>query len=419
MPGLSSKGSESPRQTARPPLVPIAALGLLTIVTYGVAFYAYGVLIAPIAVETGWPQAALGAIFSGALLITGIGGVVAGGLLDRFGEQPLFAVAAVLGAGSLLLAASQAQLLAFALSYAVGCGLIGALGFYHVTQTVAARVAPGAPAKAIIWLTLLGAFSGPIYLPLTGWLCTEVGWRGAVRFEAASAAVAFVVAQLLVRGHRVRPARGPRESALHALRLALRDRRMRRWLAATLIAGAATDAILLYQVPAMVALGLPLSVAAALAGFRGAAQLAGRLPLGPLTARVGARRTIIGVFAIAAVAAPLLFVSDHLAAALVFAFVIGAATGAFSALQGIYSHELADPEHLGALLGTQMALFEVGGALGPVTAGALLGVTGSYVPMVLAVSAALLIAGALLVVRSSREVQSFTRAPSSRPVAGK
>jgi len=117
--------------------LPIAALGLLTIVTNGVAFYAYGVLIAPIAVETGWPQAGLGAIFSGVLLITGIGGVVAGGLLDRFGEQPLFAVAAALGAGSLLLAASRAQLLAFALSYSVGCGLIGALGFYHITQTAA------------------------------------------------------------------------------------------------------------------------------------------------------------------------------------------------------------------------------------------------------------------------------------------
>ena len=74
-------------------------------------------------------------------------------------------------------------------------------------------------------------------------LRAEVRWRGAVRFEAAIVAVAFVVAQLLVGGHRVRPAGEPRETALHALRLALRDRRMRRWLAAALIAGAAGSCV--------------------------------------------------------------------------------------------------------------------------------------------------------------------------------
>lgn len=53
---------------------------------------------------------------------------------------------------------------------AAGCGLVGALGFYHITQAVAARAAPAAPARAIIWLTLFGAFSSPVYLPLTAWL---------------------------------------------------------------------------------------------------------------------------------------------------------------------------------------------------------------------------------------------------------
>jgi predicted MFS family arabinose efflux permease len=393
---------------------------VLTIVTYGAAFYAFGVLIAPIAAETHWPQAALGAIFSGVLLITGIGGILAGGVLDRFGEQPLFAVAATLGAGALLVAASQTRLLGFALSYAVGCGLIGALGFYHITQTVAARVAPVAPAKAIIRLTLLGALAGPVYLPLTAWLCSAIGWRGAVRVEAVSVAAAFVVTLLFVRGRGERPSRseGSRDGALRALRRALRDRPMQRWLAATLLAGAATDAILLYQVPAMVSLGLPLSIAASLAGFRGAAQFAGRLPLGPIVTRLGSRRTVVVDLFVVALAAPLLFFSAHLVGALAFSFIVGAATGAFSALQGIYTHELADPAHLGALLGTQQALFEVGGALGPVTAGVLLGVTGSYAPMVVAVSGGLIAAGLLLVAWPRRTVRSLPREVSPGEVTG-
>lgn len=91
---------ESTPAAARPPLVPIVALGLLTVVAYGTAFYTYSVLIQPIAADTAWPQAALDAIFSGVLLVTGLGGIMAGSLLDRVGEQPLFALAATLGAGS-------------------------------------------------------------------------------------------------------------------------------------------------------------------------------------------------------------------------------------------------------------------------------------------------------------------------------
>ena len=142
-----------PHPTGRPPVVPIVALGLLTVVAYGAAFYSYGVLIAPIAAETRWPQAALGAIFSAVLLITGVGGILAGGLLDRVGEQPVFAAGATLSAAAVLASSYQTQLWSFALLYAGGCGLAGALGFYHVTQTVAARVATGAAARAIIWLT--------------------------------------------------------------------------------------------------------------------------------------------------------------------------------------------------------------------------------------------------------------------------
>ena len=104
--------------------------------------------------------------------------MVAGRVLDRRGPRPVFLVAGIAGAGAMLLASVQGALLPFALAYAGGCGLVGALGFYHITQAVAARTAPAAPARAIIWLTLFGAFSSPVYLPLTAWLTGSAGWRG-------------------------------------------------------------------------------------------------------------------------------------------------------------------------------------------------------------------------------------------------
>ena len=180
-------------------MVPISVLGVVTIIGYGACYYAYGVLIGPIGADTGWPDAALGAIFSATLVITGVGGMVAGRVLDRRGPRPVFLVAGIAGAGAMLLASAQGALLSFAIAYAGGCGLVGALGFYHITQAVAARTAPAAPAQAIILLTLFGAFSSPLYLPLTAWLTGSAGWRGAIRVEAGTVAVAFVLAAALIK----------------------------------------------------------------------------------------------------------------------------------------------------------------------------------------------------------------------------
>jgi predicted MFS family arabinose efflux permease len=377
--------------------VPISVLGLLTITAYGACYYAYGVLIGPIRTDTGWPDAALGAIFGAALVISGAGGIVAGRVLDRCGPRPGFLVAGTAGAGAMLAASVQGSLLPFALAYAGGCGLVGALGFYHITQAAAARTAPAAPARAIIWVTLFGALSSPVYLPLTAWLTQAAGWRAAIRIEAGTVAVAFVLAAVLIKNPGVsRP--GPPAGGLRA---AWRSPRVRAWLAATVMGGAAVNALIVYQVPVTTRAGLPLGIAAAVAGFRGLAQLAGRLPLTALTGKLGARATLVLAYALAAAVTLLLFAGGALAPVLVLSLLAGAAIGAVYTLQGVYAYELIDPGHLGTLLGIAQAVFAAGGALGPIAVGALLGSTGSYIPAITIISAGFAVAaGVLLLARA-------------------
>ena len=376
--------------------MPISVLGLLTIIGYGVCYYAYGVLIGPIRTDTGWPDAALGAIFSTALVISGAGGIVAGRVLDRAGPRPGFLVVGTAGAGAMLAASAQGALLPFAVAYAGGCGLVGALGFYHITQAVAARTAPAAPARAIIWVTLFGALSSPVYLPLTAWLTGSAGWRAAIRIEAGTVAVAFVLAAVLIKNPGVsRP--GPSGGRPPGgLRAAWRSPRVRAWLAATVMGGAAVNALIVYQVPVTTRAGLPLGIAAAVAGFRGLAQLAGRLPLTALTGKLGARATLVLAYALAAAVTLLLFAGGALAPVLVLSLLAGAAIGAVYTLQGVYAYELIDPRHLGTLLGLAQGVFAAGGALGPLTAGALLGATGSYIPAITIISAGFAAAAGLL-----------------------
>ena len=375
--------------------MPISVLGVLTIIGYGACYYAYGVLIGPISADTRWPDAALGAIFSAALVITGAGGMVAGRVLDRRGPRPVFLVAGTAGAGAMLLASAQGALVPFAIAYAGGCGLVGALGFYHITQAAAARAAPAAAVRAIIWLTLVGALSSPVYLPLTAWLTQAAGWRGAIRIEAGTVAVAFLLAAVLIKNPGSQPGQPPGRPA-GVLRAAGRSPLVRAWLAATVVGGAAVNALIVYQVPVTTRAGLPLGVAAAVAGFRGLAQLAGRLPLTVLTGKLGARTTLVLAYTLAAAVTLLLFAGGTLAPVLVLSLLAGAAIGAVYALQGVYAYELIDPRHLGTLLGIAEAVFAAGGALGPIAAGALLGATGSYTPAVTIISAGFAAAAGVL-----------------------
>src|SRR5579859_7600812 len=107
--------------------------------------------------------------------------------------------------------------------------------------------------------------------------------------------------------------------------------------------------MLAYQVPAMTAAGLPAATAATIAGIRGVTQLAGRLPLGPAVRRVGIRVAIAAANVLAAAAALALLDGGQLPAAISYCLLAGVSLGAASALQGIYTSQLADPRHLGML----------------------------------------------------------------------
>jgi len=396
---------------ARPPLGVVTTLGVLTIVAYGSCYYAYGVLIEPIARETKWPSSALGAVFSAVLFISGVAGLLGGRVFDRAGPRGPFLVAAVVGAGAMVGASYQSDLVLFAAAYAGGCGLVGAFGFYHVTQALAARASAADPARAIVWLTIIGALASPIYLPLTGWLVDSVGWRSAVRFEAATVALAFLLAALVLTKPRQHDRSRPLEGVREALAAAWRVPRVRPWIVATLIGGAAADIILVYQVSIMVAAGLPLTTAATIAGLRGFAQLAARICLGPLLRRLGARNTLALAYLAAAIAATLLLASGSLTVALVYTMIAGAAIGAISSLQGVYTYELVETRHLGMLLGAQQAIFGIGGALGPILAGTLLQATGTHVPTIVITATAFLVGTAILLTHTTQHQHAPTQTP--------
>lgn len=150
---------------------PAVLLGLATIGAYGLVLYAFSVFIEPIKAETGWSDGALSGAFSLGMLVSGMGALLAGRLLDQVGSRPVMLGSLIIGSALLLTAASAKSLPVFVLCWGVGGGIIGAGFFYNVTMAVTTRLFDSNRTKAFVVIT--GLTYGTI-LPLHGLYAAEV-----------------------------------------------------------------------------------------------------------------------------------------------------------------------------------------------------------------------------------------------------
>ncbi|HWB90170.1 MAG TPA: MFS transporter [Acidimicrobiia bacterium] len=363
------------------PRLRIALLGLITIAVYGTWYYAFGVLLDPIIADTGWREPALTGAFGASILLGGFASLAGGWLLDRFGSRPTFCIAAVAALGLFQAAASARSIGWFAVTVILGGGLISALGMYHITQTVAVRISPGASTRAIAVLTIWGAFASAVYVPLTGWIVEPLGWRVTLRLITASAVLVLAIGAILID---VKVTESRQVGIWRGLGDSLRNGAARRFVLAVGLVGIGGATLLVYQVPTMTSAGLPLGIASFWAGARGFAQLGGRLPLMPIVRRFGVSGSFrLAIGATAAGMVILAFAGSQLLAAL-FALVAGFGIGALSPLQGMQSHQLFGEANLGTAMGLTSLVFLVMGAVGPALAGVVAEASGSRVVPVLA-----------------------------------
>lgn len=342
------------------PWAPVSLLGWVTIVAYGTWSYAFGVLLEPIKLDTGWSEGWLVAAFSTSSLIGALVAPWAGRLIDRHLMRLVLGLTG-LGSGALLIVASAADHVALFVVAGGGAGaLLGGFAFYHVTQTLSVRLAPGHGPRAVGLVTLIGAFSSTLYMPFTALLVEEHGWRAAMRTNAVLGAVFLVAAALVLPAPEAAgrvPARGP--SGL------LESARGRRYAIATAGVGFAVGAALVYQVSIMVAAGLTLSTAAWLAGARGVMQFVGRLPVVWVAGRLGSARALQAAFGLLAIGIGVLAFSSNPVIGFGYVVIGGIGIGATSPLQGIHSTSVFAPERLGQGMGTVSLIFGVSVSFGP------------------------------------------------------
>ncbi|MBL6080759.1 MFS transporter [Belnapia sp. T18] len=170
--------------TSRPRLVVVSAVGVAQILAWGSSYYLPAVLAGPVAADTGWPLAWVVGALSVGLLVSGLVSPRVGHIIERHGGRPVLAASAVLLAVGLLGLALAPNLPLFVAAWVViGFGM-GA-GLYDPAFSALGRLYGEDARPVITQVTLFGGFASTVCWPLTAFLATHLGWRGACLTYAA------------------------------------------------------------------------------------------------------------------------------------------------------------------------------------------------------------------------------------------
>lgn len=259
----------------------IAALGTAQTVAWASSFYLPSMLAAPMAREFGRPASTVFGLLSAALVISALVSPWAGRLIDRLGGRPLLLGSNglfMLGLGLLALAPNLGVL---ALGWAV-IGVAMGCGLYDAAFATLVRQLGQEARRAISGITLIAGFASTVGWPLSALLEAQFGWRGAcagwlllhgllafplnlwVMQPAAGAAPAASPAPAAA-GKAEEPAPAPRRAALAML-------------VAIFVAWGFVSTSVATHLPALlIAAGVPLAGAVALAALAGPSQVAARV----------------------------------------------------------------------------------------------------------------------------------------------
>ena len=157
---------------------PVALLGLSQTLSWGSSFYLPAVLAHPMATDLGLPPPMVYLAFSLALVVSAAVGPASGRAIDRLGGRPvLLGCNGIFALGLVLLALAQGPWGLFA-AWAV-MGLAMGAGLYEAAFATLVRLYGQAARNPITGITLIAGFASTVGWPLSAWMLSQHGWRGA------------------------------------------------------------------------------------------------------------------------------------------------------------------------------------------------------------------------------------------------
>jgi MFS family permease len=164
--------------------VVVSTIGITQTLAWGSTYYLTAVFADPISAELHLPRVWFFGIFSGALLLSGLLGPLAGRTIDRYGGRDVLAATSLVfatGLGLLTIASNATGLAVAWVVLGVGMGF----GLYEAAFATVAGLYGRDARNAITGITLFAGFASTVGWPASALFIDHFGWRGACLAWAA------------------------------------------------------------------------------------------------------------------------------------------------------------------------------------------------------------------------------------------
>ncbi len=353
------------------------------------ALFAYGVFFTIFQTEFNWSRAAISGTTSLTFLIMGAVGILAGRLNDRIGPKVLLMVSGIsFGLGYLLMSRIQAlwQLyLLFGILVGIGLSTHDVITLSTVARWFVTR--RGMMTGIVKVGTGIGQFFSPLIATA---FIAAYGWRNSCLIIGATILIILVVVaqvmrrdpdemDLLPNGGNDRPWEpGSNRECGIPLKAAVRMGQFWIMCLTEFIIFFCLLTIIVHIVPHATDLGLPLTAAAGVLSTIGGVSMIGRIVMGATIDRIAGKRSLIICFVVLLCGLLLLQVAKEIWMLYLFAAIYGFAHGGFFTVVSPTLAELFGMGSHGVLFGSVLFSGTIGGAVGPLLAGSIFDVVGSY-----------------------------------------
>jgi MFS family permease len=385
--------------------VVVAAAFLITIVAHG-AQHTFGIFFKPLLDHFGWTKAATSAPFSLYLVLYGLLSIFVGRMNDRLGPRLVMTICAIfLGLGYILMSQVSAiwhLYLFYGVMIAVGMSgswvpLISTIPrwFVHRRGLMTGIVTSGSGIGTILLSMLASA------------LIATYQWRRSYIVVGVGVLVILVLAAQFLKRDPQKVGQLPHgggviktDAPYYAGEgLCFREAvgTVRFWMLCAMFFCFGFDlyTVMVHIVAHAIELGIPALKAASIIAVVGGVNAAGRVTIGSAGDRIGNMRCLVISFVLMTAALLLLTIAAEMWRLYLFAIIFGLGYGGLAAMMAPVPAELFGLRSIGTIVGAVMCSFTLGGAIGPVLAGHLSDITGSYHTAFL-VCAAVSAAGTLL-----------------------
>jgi len=359
----------------------IVAVGaLMTCVAIG-AMFSLAVYLQPMSVDTGWSRTGISGAMTLDFLVMGAAGFGWGAVSDRIGPRLVVLAGAILLGLGLLLASRATSLIAFQLTYGIVVGL--AAGAFFAPMIAAATNWFSDNRSLAVSLVSAGMGVAPMTIsPFARWLITNYDWRTAMMTIGIVAWALLIPAALLVQRppKATGPASGPATPAESSMSVG-EAFRSPQFIVLALTFGlccAAHSGPIFHMVSYAIGCGIAPMAAVSIYSLEGLSGLGGRLLLGVLADRLGAKRVLIAGPLVQSAAIASYLLVTRLGEFYTLSVIFGLAYGGVMPLYAVLARESFGQAVMGTVFGAMTMVSSIGMAFGPWAGGRIFDAFNSY-----------------------------------------